>query len=337
MKCGIYKIENIKTGSIYIGQSIDLPSRLRDHISDLIKGRGVCAREAGAQPQDWTFSIIEQCEEIQLDKRERYWIARYDSFNNGLNHTTGGRANYSNKKEKEQTPSLDFSLMHESAYFTNIFEYIETLSINQYYFIFSPNIKENQQLAARANELGFRALELHSSNNKDYPLTEKQKKIIKELENSGTIKEDYNFIISTNCIDYELKDKRFDFLIFNSFKKEEREKTIYVSFPFKCALKTFAPEIPETYLNKWLNMEECRELANLMNISDFTTTAAKRIMTWNKLKDYLPNIGYTVEGKRKRIDGKLQQCYFITGTWKDAEIEDGNFLSLVEAKMAELV
>lgn len=178
---------------------------------------------------------------------------------------------------------------------------------------------------------------MHSSNNKDYPLTEEQKKVIKELENSGKVKENYNFIISTNCLDYELKDERFDFLIFNSFKKEEREKTIYVSFPFMCALKVVVLPIPETYLNKWLNMEECRELANLMNISDFTTTAAKRIMTWNKLKDYLPNIGYTAEGKRKRIDGKLQQCYFITGTWKDAEIEDGNFLSLVEAKMAELV
>lgn len=95
MKCGIYKIENIKTGSIYVGQSIDLASRSRDHISDLIKGRGVCAREVGARPQDWTFSIIEQCEEEQLDERERYWIAHY----NGLNRTTGGRANYTNKKK----------------------------------------------------------------------------------------------------------------------------------------------------------------------------------------------------------------------------------------------
>jgi len=29
-----------------------------------------------------------------------------------------------------------------------------------------------------------------------------------------------------------------------------------------------------------------------------------RYMTWNKLKDYLPAIGYTVLSKRKMINGK---------------------------------
>jgi len=29
-----------------------------------------------------------------------------------------------------------------------------------------------------------------------------------------------------------------------------------------------------------------------------------RVMTWNKLKEYLPSLGYTVEGKRKRMNGK---------------------------------
>ena len=307
MKCGIYKIENIKTGSIYVGQSIDLPSRLRDHISDLIKGRGVCAREVGAQPQDWTFSIIEQCEEEQLDERERYWIAHYDSFNNGLNRTTGGRANYTNKKENRQIPPLNFALMRESAYFSNIFDYIETLSINQCYFIFSPNLKENKQLAARANELGFCSLELHSSNNKDYTLTEEQKKVIKELENTGKVKESYNFIVSTNCIDYELKDERFDFLIFNSFKKEEREKTIYVSFPFMCAFKTYAPAIPNEYLNKWLFVEECRELAEKLAITvlDKENNNTGKIMTWNKLKSVLPVFDYNCEELYHRL---LERC-----------------------------
>ena len=30
-----------------------------------------------------------------------------------------------------------------------------------------------------------------------------------------------------------------------------------------------------------------------------------RIMSWNKLKEYLPAIGYNIESKKKRIDGKL--------------------------------
>ena len=61
-----------------------------------------------------------------------------------------------------------------------------------------------------------------------------------------------------------------------------------------------------------------------------------RIMTWNKLKDYLPSIGYQVENKRKRIEGKLTQCYYITGEWHDIEIVDNDFLQLVEAQEKKL-
>jgi len=57
-----------------------------------------------------------------------------------------------------------------------------------------------------------------------------------------------------------------------------------------------------------------------------------RMMTWNKLKDYLPAIGYTIEQKRKRFNGKLMQAYYITGEWHDVELVDNNFLQLVEAK-----
>ena len=55
-------------------------------------------------------------------------------------------------------------------------------------------------------------------------------------------------------------------------------------------------------------------------------------MTWNKLKDFLPILGYSVKNQRKRLDGKTQQCYFISGSWKDVEIIDGNFMILANAK-----
>ena len=57
-----------------------------------------------------------------------------------------------------------------------------------------------------------------------------------------------------------------------------------------------------------------------------------RIMTWNKLKDYLPALGYKVEQKRKRINGKQQQAYFVSGEWHDVELVDNDFLQLVAAK-----
>ena len=58
----------------------------------------------------------------------------------------------------------------------------------------------------------------------------------------------------------------------------------------------------------WLPVDKCRELAEYMNVPelDKTNKNSSRVMTWNKLKDCLPMIGYTVEGKRRKINGKLQ-------------------------------
>ena len=57
-----------------------------------------------------------------------------------------------------------------------------------------------------------------------------------------------------------------------------------------------------------------------------------RTMTWNKLKEYLPAIGYNVEAKRKRVGGKPAQCYYITGEWRDVEVQDDSFMALVAAR-----
>ena len=75
-----------------------------------------------------------------------------------------------------------------------------------------------------------------------------------------------------------------------------------------------------------------------MNVPELDNKGSNHVnrgMTWNKLKDYLPALGYTVEQKRKRVDGKLQTCYLITGEWHDVEVvEDADFMQLVEAKEA---
>jgi len=73
-------------------------------------------------------------------------------------------------------------------------------------------------------------------------------------------------------------------------------------------LKTFAPEIPSEYTERWLTVDECRSLAVSMAIPelDKANKNTSRNMTWNKLKDYLPAIGYTVLSKRKTLNGKQQ-------------------------------
>ena len=75
---GIYKITNTLNGMCYVGQSVDIAERWRQHIK-----RGV-----GAEPptrnklypamqaigvENFTFEIIEECDKTQLDEREDFW------------------------------------------------------------------------------------------------------------------------------------------------------------------------------------------------------------------------------------------------------------------------
>ncbi|MBR1419537.1 MAG: GIY-YIG nuclease family protein [Selenomonadaceae bacterium] len=87
----IYVIINTINGKIYIGQTTrSLSERISEHISNkkTLIGRAI-------QKYGWTnFSVkvIEVCDTIeQLNEREKFWIAKYDSIvPNGYNLTEGG-------------------------------------------------------------------------------------------------------------------------------------------------------------------------------------------------------------------------------------------------------
>ena len=96
MSCGIYKITNILNGHVYIGQSINIEKRWQDHKRE--------ARTEGFPQYNYTihqafrkygldnfsFEILEECEQSLLNEKERFWISFYDSYKNGYNETEGG-------------------------------------------------------------------------------------------------------------------------------------------------------------------------------------------------------------------------------------------------------
>ncbi len=88
---GIYKIENLINGKCYIGQSIDITRRWRQHRSDYKDGT-VSLYQAIKKYglNNFSFEIIEECSVDELDNREIYWIEYYNSYNNGYNETLGG-------------------------------------------------------------------------------------------------------------------------------------------------------------------------------------------------------------------------------------------------------
>lgn len=93
---GIYKITNQLNGLCYIGQSINIYARWRQHVNEVKINRSQsklyqAMREYGIE--NFVFEIIEKCEENQqiLNEREIYWIEYYNSYENGYNSTHGGQ------------------------------------------------------------------------------------------------------------------------------------------------------------------------------------------------------------------------------------------------------
>lgn len=93
---GIYKITNIQTNQVYIGQSKDIRTRWRDHIK-----AGGCGVDCPATNkfyqnmrkygiENFTFELQEECSESELNDREKYWISFYEANTFGLNGTSGG-------------------------------------------------------------------------------------------------------------------------------------------------------------------------------------------------------------------------------------------------------
>ena len=220
-------------------------------------------------------------------------------------------------------------------YFTNIIQHVNELQpeLNKGYWCFSPFIEPNQKLVEAARARGFNAIELHSPNNAEKPMTDEQMRVYNMVVATGMVPPEYDFVIVNKALarGITIIDQRFNHLIIDSVNQVDRIQAARQTFQYQRHLKVLAPEIPAEYLNKWLTVEQCRELAEYMNVPELGSHIS-RTMTWNKLKEYLPAIGYSAEQKRKRINGKLIQCYYITGEWHDVEIVDNSFMQLVEAR-----
>ena len=105
----IYKFENVKTGHVYIGQTI-LPLKER-YKGGVVKGWIKERREKVTQK--FIEELIEEdfivtelfdvaCCEYHLNVLETYWINYYDSCNNGYNNNVGHYKDDTGKGEFNQ-------------------------------------------------------------------------------------------------------------------------------------------------------------------------------------------------------------------------------------------
>lgn len=93
---GIYSITNKINNKRYIGQSIDIETRIKRHFRELRKGIHHCHHLQRAfnkyGEENFETEILLACNDNHgLDEKEKEYIEKYDSYNNGYNLTMGGK------------------------------------------------------------------------------------------------------------------------------------------------------------------------------------------------------------------------------------------------------
>lgn len=110
---GIYIIRNIVNNKVYIGQSIDIERRWKEHkrkyqyenerknsyLYNAIYKYGI---------ESFSFDILEECDKDKLNEREIYYIQKYESTNHnkGYNISSGGNLNAHLLNEKNPNAKM---------------------------------------------------------------------------------------------------------------------------------------------------------------------------------------------------------------------------------------
>lgn len=94
-QCGIYKLTNLLDNKVYIGQSVDVAERWKQHIKcglgiDTPQNNKLYKAMLSSGVENFTFELLEECSRDKLNEEEIYWINFYQSQDYGYNMTKGG-------------------------------------------------------------------------------------------------------------------------------------------------------------------------------------------------------------------------------------------------------
>ena len=95
-KCGIYKITNLMTDECYVGQSVDVYKRWNDHCKcglgiDTPPGNKLYKAMQEYGLDNFTFELLTECNQNELNEKEKYFIELYQADTFGYNSTGGNK------------------------------------------------------------------------------------------------------------------------------------------------------------------------------------------------------------------------------------------------------
>lgn len=88
---GIYKITNVNDGRVYVGRSIDIEGRWKDHLKDLQNNSHHSYKlqecyNTLENKNDLVFEVLEEIDERwKLPAAEQYYMNKYDAYEKGFN------------------------------------------------------------------------------------------------------------------------------------------------------------------------------------------------------------------------------------------------------------
>ena len=95
-KTGIYKITNIITDECYIGQAVDVYKRWNEHCKcglgiDTPPGNKLYKAIQQYGLENFTFELLTECNQTELNEKEKYFIELYQANTFGYNSTGGNK------------------------------------------------------------------------------------------------------------------------------------------------------------------------------------------------------------------------------------------------------
>lgn len=171
---GIYKYENKSNGKIYIGRSVNIAKRKREHITNPSPYSYFDQTLQKLGEDAFYFDIIEECTIDNIKEREKYWIKYYNSYapeyrEIGYNLTRGGEEYQSDenpwaKLKIEQVEEIIYKLSHsttsmqiiskEYGVHYNTISDINTCKTWNWLHDYKNNIRKETQGSVNRGELG---------------------------------------------------------------------------------------------------------------------------------------------------------------------------------------
>lgn len=99
---GIYKITNKINGKFYIGQSVDIERRFMEHKTPHGTMTSVKLAMKKYGKENFSFEVIEECSEDELNEREMYWIATLKPQYNRCGGGTGARGHHVSEEVRSE-------------------------------------------------------------------------------------------------------------------------------------------------------------------------------------------------------------------------------------------